>query len=532
MSLMLTNTWHHWFWIEGHWDPQSGIAVFSHGPAFYFGVLWQFGCLLALSVFLFWHWSNQKGIDRRNSSLISLSLLLPVFPYVLYLIWPSIPIGIQLWPLTMSLSGLLTTWLVLEQQERYIRERTMGMVYAVQGLKTEIAHRQKIEDELRQTKDHLANRVVEQRRNLAGLYDIILVASQVDDLQNLLQVVVERIVSAFDAEAACVHQVEAGSAVYMLSASSGLDDCQRTCLQRIPESWLQAGQSSAALPGLAERLEMPQALRISGFSAALCAALPERLEQEYSILSVFWKEAKLFSVEEIELFGALTTQMGLVIEIFYLRRQTEMSAVQKERRRLARDLHDSVTQSLHSLTLSAYSASTRLQQERYDRLGEALQNISEGARQALREMRWLLYEMRLEPLEKINLVDALRMRLEAVEQRSGIDAQLIVDIPVGWPKTWEGDLYSIAMESLNNAIKHAFASQVRVILKSTPGELILEVSDNGRGFDLLRKPDGGMGLGNMRERAERLNGKLLVDTAHNRGTRILVSVPRSGNGIV
>jgi signal transduction histidine kinase len=232
----------------------------------------------------------------------------------------------------------------------------------------------------------------------------------------------------------------------------------------------------------------------------------------------------LFSVEEIEMFSALAKQVGLLVDNFQLRQRKERTAVLKERRRLARDLHDSVTQSLHSLTLAAYSATNRLQQGRFDRLQEALDQISEGARRSLREMRLLLFEMRLEPLEKLDLLEALQLRLEAVEQRAGIDAQMTVEAPMPWPKAWEPDLYCITMESLNNALKHSGAGQVRVCLSSSEKGLILEVSDNGRGFDPGKIPAGGMGLHSLAERVERLGGTLQIESANGRGTRIQVRI--------
>jgi signal transduction histidine kinase len=211
-----------------------------------------------------------------------------------------------------------------------------------------------------------------------------------------------------------------------------------------------------------------------------------------------------------------------LVENVHLRRRIESTAVARERRRLARDLHDSVTQSLHSLTFAAYTAGNRLRQGRLDQLDESLRQLSDGAAQALKEMRLLLFEMRLAPLETLDLVEALQIRLEAVEKRAGIDAALTIESDPLWPKDWEREIYCIAMEALNNSLKHAHARQVRVRLGIQADHFLLEVADNGQGFDASKSDRSGMGLHNMAERVERLGGQLHIDAAPGSGTCIQV----------
>jgi signal transduction histidine kinase len=106
----------------------------------------------------------------------------------------------------------------------------------------------------------------------------------------------------------------------------------------------------------------------------------------------------------------------------------------------------------------------------------------------------------------------------------GIEAHLVVGDAVTWPKSWENDLYGIAMEALNNSLKHARASQVDVSLGGNGQGIDLEVSDNGRGFDLAHPGAGGLGLRSMAERAERMGGSLTVDAAAGCGTRVHLHV--------
>jgi signal transduction histidine kinase len=226
-------------------------------------------------------------------------------------------------------------------------------------------------------------------------------------------------------------------------------------------------------------------------------------------------------VEDLSLASAIAEELGVILENLQLRQRIEEAIVIKERRRLARDLHDSVTQSLHSLVLSAHTASNRLKQGDLTRLETSLDQLSEAARHALKEMRLLLYEMRLVPLQQVDMVEALHMRLEMVEGRAGIDGRLEVADGASWPKAWEGDLFCIASEALNNSLKYGQAAAVTVRLRGDPASLYLEIVDNGRGFDPQRFT-GGMGLINMRERAERLGGRMEIHSAPGHGARIVL----------
>ncbi len=213
-----------------------------------------------------------------------------------------------------------------------------------------------------------------------------------------------------------------------------------------------------------------------------------------------------------------------VTERKQMQAQLEQLAVVNERQRLARDLHDSVTQSLNSLILSAYTATNRLQQGKYERLADSIAQMSEGARQALKEMRLLLYNLRLTETQGIALGDALRLRLESVEKRAGIDADITAEnVPPLAPDV-EHHVYLIATEALNNSLRHAGASTVRVRLTGQGNGLTLDVVDNGKGFDPQMVRAGGMGLTNLRTRAGQIGGRLEIESAPGQGTRIHLCV--------
>jgi signal transduction histidine kinase len=210
----------------------------------------------------------------------------------------------------------------------------------------------------------------------------------------------------------------------------------------------------------------------------------------------------------------------------YAARAEELAAAD-ERNRLARELHDSLTQTLYSLTLQAEAASRELAAGATPQASEQLQTIRRTAQQALGEMRVLLFELRPPDLEAEGLVAALQERLEAVEARSGLAAELIVEGEETFPHHVEPELYRIAQEALNNVLKHAQAHAITLSLQQSNGAIVLEVADDGRGFAMpTSQSRGGMGLGSMQERAAHLGGTLTIRSAPGAGTRVRVEVPR------
>jgi signal transduction histidine kinase len=231
--------------------------------------------------------------------------------------------------------------------------------------------------------------------------------------------------------------------------------------------------------------------------------------------------------EELSLLTSVADQLGRVVESARLLAQAERAVVLEERQRLARDLHDSVTQSLYSLTLLA--ATVRRAAASGDLAGveEYVGELGEIAQQALKEMRLLVYELRPPVLEQEGLVGALQGRLDAVESRAGLTARLLVEGEADLPVPVEEAFYRIALEALNNALKHAAATAVTVRIRAGDEHAAVEIVDNGRGFDPHAVRDsGGMGLLTMRERAERLGGTFTVLSAPGEGTQISVTVRR------
>jgi signal transduction histidine kinase len=155
-----------------------------------------------------------------------------------------------------------------------------------------------------------------------------------------------------------------------------------------------------------------------------------------------------------------------------------------------------------------------------------VERISDNARQALREMRLFLYELEPVDIEKDGLVSTLHQRLASVEGRSDIQARMIADSEILLSAEKETEIYYIVEEALNNILKHANAKSVLVKLKQRKESIYLEIVDNGCGFDPDKIKLGGKGLGNIKERAKRIKGKLKIASSPEYGTKITLVVPQ------
>ncbi|MCP4590991.1 MAG: sensor histidine kinase, partial [bacterium] len=188
-------------------------------------------------------------------------------------------------------------------------------------------------------------------------------------------------------------------------------------------------------------------------------------------------------------------------------------------------LHDSVTQSLYGVTLYAEAAARLLSSGQADVVAGHLGEVRIAAREALGEMRLLIFELRPPVLEQEGLAAALEARLEAVEGRARLKTSFDVALEGRLPDEVEEGLYRIAQEALNNVLKHAQARGVRVSLRQERQTVIMEVGDDGVGFDPSAiRERGGLGMRGMEERAVQLGARLTVQSAPGTGTRVQVEV--------
>jgi signal transduction histidine kinase len=202
-----------------------------------------------------------------------------------------------------------------------------------------------------------------------------------------------------------------------------------------------------------------------------------------------------------------------------------------ERSRLARELHDSVTQTLYSVTLHAGAARLALAAEKRDAVAENLKQLHNMAREAMIDMRMLIFELHPPALEEEGLVAALQARLAAVESRARLQTEIRVAGERRLPLAVEEELLRIALEALNNVIKHANAQHVTVDLRFEDKGVCLQIADDGVGFDpVTAKESGGMGLLGIEERVQRIQGSLAIESTLGDGTTLRVVVRDVGIG--
>ena len=233
-----------------------------------------------------------------------------------------------------------------------------------------------------------------------------------------------------------------------------------------------------------------------------------------------------FTDEDIQVMQLFADQAAIAIEHAQLHQQAEKLAVIEERQRLARELHDSVTQALYSVTLYADAARMALSSGKQAVAMQHVQELRNMAREAMMDMRLLIFELRPPVLEKDGLVTAVQTRLETVEARSGLQTSLdVVGEEIRLPLSIEEELYRIVQEALNNAVKHAKASQVAIEFKYEDNHLCLSVRDDGTGFDpISARQSGGMGLRGIDERVQRISGQLIVESLLHQGTTLKVEI--------
>ncbi len=207
-----------------------------------------------------------------------------------------------------------------------------------------------------------------------------------------------------------------------------------------------------------------------------------------------------------------------------LARGAEERAALKERQRLARELHDSVSQALYGISLGAHTALTQLDGDR-SKILEAMNYVISLAQAGLAEMRALIFELRPESLELEGLVTALSKQTAALRARYSLDVELASCEEPEIPLATKEVLYRIAQEGLHNAVKHARCSKLQVILACSDMAIELDIMDNGVGFDALRSYPGHLGLRSMSERANKAGGSFTISSAAGEGTRIHVWLP-------
>lgn len=384
----------------------------------------------------------------------------------------------------------------------------------------------------------LEQRVADRTRELQTLYDVTAVASESLDLEAVLEQSLEQSLASVRCQA---------GAIYLLDESNGAtpeETLQLAVWQGEPPhitalvdpsledraglvNWVVEHGEPLVVPDMSLDPRIPHQVRANVPFPYVGVSIRAK-GKVVGGLGMVGGEGQQFSAEDVALLVSIADHVAVAVENARLRQQAEYAAVVEERGRLARELHDSVTQLLYSLGLYAETGQRLAGSGEIQGAQDYLGRIGRAAQQALKEMRMLIYELRPPVLEEVGLVGALQQRLDAVERRAGVESALLTEGVLELPATVESDFYYVAQEALNNALKHAAATSVEVYIRADDDCVELEVVDDGVGFDPDATGDtGGIGQSSMRERAKKLGGKLDIISAPGEGTRVKLVVSNS-----
>jgi signal transduction histidine kinase len=377
---------------------------------------------------------------------------------------------------------------------------------------------------------HLERKVADRTKELATLNAIAAEVSQSLDLEEILENALEEVLEVMGMDAGQAFCIEEQTQTLVPIIQQGLSDgfVQRTT--RLPlEAGLAGEAAQSGQPIVRHIADYPESdlrelVRNEGLELVISIPLIAQ-GRAVGVLNLGSRSPRSITPEELSLLAAIGQQIGVAVENAQLYEQAQQLAVIKERNRLARDLHDSVTQALYGVTLYAEAAARQLLLGQSEMAVDHLCEIRSTAQESLREMRLLVFELRLPMLKQEGLAAALQARLDAVEGRVGLQTQFeAVGSGRLRPEVEEG-LYRIAQEALNNTLRHAQAQRVSVRLHQNGRMVALEVVDDGIGFELQEvQEQGGFGLRGMEERALRLGGRLTVQSSLGEGTKIRVEV--------
>jgi signal transduction histidine kinase len=231
-----------------------------------------------------------------------------------------------------------------------------------------------------------------------------------------------------------------------------------------------------------------------------------------------------FTDDDEELIGLLAAHAAIAIGKARLYEQTRELSIQAERNRLALDLHDAVSQKLFGLVLNAETAATLLDRDPAA-ARDQVERLASLAQEALDELRSLVFELRPPDLARDGLCGTLRKHVEVVRRLQGRDIALELDDGVALDPDRDAEVFRIAQEALQNALRHSSAAHIAVRLQRDEGRVVLEVRDDGTGFDpaAVALRSRSLGLTSMEERAERLGGTLSIDSTAA-GTNVRLEV--------
>jgi PAS domain S-box-containing protein len=393
----------------------------------------------------------------------------------------------------------------------------------------------------------LEQRVEERTQELASLLQVSSNIAATLELQPLLDMILEQLQEVVEYDGASVLILEED----VLYTAAHRGPIPQEALTNVRISRERAGELWAAMQSRTP-LIIDDVRATSWLAQAFQHALGEHLDRELSYvrtwvgvplmiqermigwLSLHHSQPAAYTQHHAALAQTIANQAATAIENARLYGQARRLAVLEERQRLARELHDSISQALYGIGLGAHTARTLLDRattaaDLRAALVQPLDYVLSLAEAGLTEMRALIFELRPDSLEREGLVAALTRQADAVRVRHKLQVGTDFCPEPQLPFEAKEAFYRISQEALANVVKHAQASQVDLRLTEHDGAVVLEIQDDGVGFDPQREYPGHMGLHSMRERAVKLGGTLRIESSPGQGALVQMHLLSTGS---
>ena len=360
-------------------------------------------------------------------------------------------------------------------------------------------------------------------------------------MEETLTVLARAIVDATDSEAAAIFQQQADGYIRTIGSfglpdgfASGLDAAGRLGWSRPPLEAIRTGRvvTRKVSESIKQLMELPSDPRVEQLIELMKAqswgtivAVPLIYQARVvGAVSGYYAEGHEVGATEVAFLKIVADQAASILENARLFALVQEKAALEERQRLARELHDSVSQALYGIALGAQTALDLLKKDP-QAVAEPLRYVQRLADAGLAEMRALIFALRPESLEKEGLAAALTKHASALRARYELEVveQLSAEPTISLHA--KQALLRIAQEAMQNVAKHSRATRLEISLASTSSSVVLTITDNGVGFDAAQEFPGHLGLKSMRERTLELDGQIELATAPGKGTRITASVP-------
>jgi PAS domain S-box-containing protein len=386
----------------------------------------------------------------------------------------------------------------------------------------------------------LERRVTERTREISALLELARNVASTLELKPLLALVLSQLKTVVDYTGAAIATIEDGRLEFLdyqgpskreqiLSLRVPLElptGYQEVIRRRRPVIFNDPADGSNSVEELRDHsLELLE--QSFGYASSWLGVPLMVKDRIIGVLRVDHLEREHFNEQDAQLVLAFANQAAVAIDNARLYERAQNLAALEERQRLARELHDSVSQALYGIALGVRTArglADRSDTGKGDLTGP-LDYILSLADAALVEMRALIFELRPETLQSEGLIAALNKQAEALRARHQIEVQTEFYEEPAIAINAKETLYRVAQEAIHNTTKHASASRVTLKLVRQDGTLALEIADNGKGFDPSQEFPGHLGLRSMRERIESLGGELTIDSQLDQGTRVLAVIP-------